>query len=444
MNEHDSERIGGLLENLHYKKAPEPKNFKDLEADIVVINTCAVRQAAATRLYGNLGQLLDKKRHSKNMIIAVAGCLAQLDRENIIKKAPWVDIVFGTNNLQSLPVLINRVKHNAKNAVEIAEHLEVFPSTLPVVRSNPVSAWVSISVGCNERCTFCIVPTLRGKEIDRQSDDILNEVKSLVKNGYCEITLLGQNVNSYGNKATKAEEKINFAQLLDKISAIRDLKRLRFMSPHPASFTDDVIEIMSKRPNIMPSIHLPLQSGSDKVLKDMKRSYKISHFQKIVQKLRSSIPNIEITTDIIVGFPTETDSDFQKTLEVIDQTKFLSAYTFIYSTRPGTPAARLPQLDKATVKKRFDQLAKLQSKIMLDKHKTYQNKIVKVLTENAHGRKDQQTKRITGREEHGILVHFTSNKTINSGDIVNVYIEYAAPSHLIGRLAEERNTQSTK
>ncbi|MDR2748956.1 MAG: tRNA (N6-isopentenyl adenosine(37)-C2)-methylthiotransferase MiaB, partial [Bifidobacteriaceae bacterium] len=328
MNEHDSQRIAGMLESLDFKPSERLNDFKDVNADIVVINTCAVRQNAATRLYGNLGMLKKSKLKSKKMIIAVGGCLAQLDRETIIKKAPWVDIVFGTNNLQSLPHLIKRVENNEKNAVEIAEHLEVFPSSLPTHIANPYSAYVTISAGCDENCTFCIVPQLRGREQDRDPADIISEIQALIQNGYKEITLLGQNVNSYGKKLRDENGKpYRFANLLQDVAKINGLKRLRYMSPHPASFEDNVIDAMQAHPNIMPSIHLPLQSGSNKVLRDMKRSYKISHYKKIIEKLKNSIPDIEITTDIIVGFPTETDEDFEETLNIIRDVEFLSAYT---------------------------------------------------------------------------------------------------------------------
>jgi tRNA-2-methylthio-N6-dimethylallyladenosine synthase len=446
MNEHDSERIAGMLEKVGYKKAEMVNNFKDVESDIVIINTCAVRENAATRLYGNLGQLLAKKRSNKKMIIGVGGCLAQLDKDKIIKKAPWVDIVFGTNNLQSLPALIKRVNHNTKNAVEISQQLKVFPSTLPTIRQNTISAWVPISVGCNQKCTFCIVPQLRGQEIDRQPEDILNEIKALVNEGFKEIILLGQNVNSYGLQPSnyQSDKKYNFSKLLNQVAEIKGLQRLRFMSPHPAGFTDDVIQVMAKYPNIMPAIHLPLQSGSNKVLKDMKRSYRINHFKRVVNKLRLAIPDIEITTDIIVGFPTETQADFEQTLKAIKDINFLSAYTFIYSIRPNTPAGKLPQLNPDIIQKRFNELTNLQSQIMLENHKKYQNKIVKVLVENIKGRKDKITHRLTGRDKHGILVHFTSNNELKSGQEIDILINKVAPSHLLGHHIKNRQSSALK
>ena len=307
MNVHDSERLSGLLENAGLVEA------QGAQADVVVFNTCAVRENADNKLYGNLGQLAPVKEQNPGMQIAVGGCLAQKDRETILKKAPWVDVVFGTHNVGSLPTLLERARHNNEAQLEILESLDVFPSTLPTKRDAVYSGWVSISVGCNNTCTFCIVPSLRGKERDRRPGDILSEIQALVDDGAIEVTLLGQNVNSYG---VEFGDRGAFAKLLRACGGIEGLERVRFTSPHPAAFTDDVIDAMAETPNVMPQLHMPLQSGSDKVLKDMRRSYRSTKFLGILDKVRDRIPHAAISTDIIVGFPRETQEDFQATRDV--------------------------------------------------------------------------------------------------------------------------------
>jgi len=297
MNVHDSERLTGMLEAAGYVAGVAG------ESDIVVFNTCAVRENADNKLYGNLGILAAKKKENPKMQIAVGGCLAQKDRETILEKAPWVDVVFGTHNIGALPVLLERARHNKEAQIEIVEALETFPSNLPAKRDAAYSAWVSISVGCNNTCTFCIVPQLRGKERDRAPEDILAEIEALVAQGVIEITLLGQNVNTYG---VEFGDKGAFAKLLRAAGAIKGIERIRFTSPHPAAFTDDVIEAMAETPTVMPQLHMPLQSGSDRILKEMRRSYRSTKFLGILDKVRELIPNAAISTDIIVGFPGET------------------------------------------------------------------------------------------------------------------------------------------
>ncbi len=349
MNVHDSERLTGLLEDAGYVPAADGQ-----PADVVVFNTCAVRENADNKLYGNLGHLAPTKRRHPGMQIAVGGCLAQKDRGEIVRRAPWVDVVFGTHNLGSLPALLDRARHNQQAQVEILESLEVFPSTLPTKRESAYAGWVSISVGCNNTCTFCIVPSLRGKEKDRRPGEVLAEVEALVADGAIEVTLLGQNVNSYG---VEFGDRLAFGKLLRACGDVQGLERVRFTSPHPAAFTDDVIEAMAETPNVMPSLHMPLQSGSDRVLKAMRRSYRSRRFLDIIDGVRARIPDAAITTDIIVGFPGETDDDFEATLDVVRQARFASAFTFQYSQRPGTPAATLPeQLPKAVVQERYERL----------------------------------------------------------------------------------------
>ncbi len=360
MNVHDSERMAGMLEQAGYHKASDADAAR-YEADVVVINTCAVRENASTKLYGNLGQLAALKNRRAGMQIAVGGCLAQKDRSGIVERAPWVDVVFGTHNLDALPVLLERARHNEAAQVEIAESLQVFPSTLPTRRESVYAGWVSISVGCNNTCTFCIVPHLRGKERDRRPGQILAEIEALVAQGAIEVTLLGQNVNSYG---VEFGDRGAFAKLLRACGEIEGLERVRFTSPHPAAFTDDVIEAMAQTPNVMPQLHMPLQAGSDRILRAMRRSYRSDKFLGILDRVRAAMPDAAITTDLIVGFPGETEEDFAETLRVVEASRFASAFTFQYSQRPGTPAATLPdQLPKEVVQERYVRLMALQDEI---------------------------------------------------------------------------------
>jgi tRNA-2-methylthio-N6-dimethylallyladenosine synthase len=426
MNVHDSERLAGLLENAGLVQAT------DGQADVVVFNTCAVRENADNKLYGNLGQLAPVKERRPGMQIAVGGCLAQKDRETILRKAPWVDVVFGTHNVGSLPALLERARHNNEAQLEILESLDVFPSTLPTKRDAVYSGWVSISVGCNNTCTFCIVPSLRGKERDRRPGDILAEVQALVDDGAIEVTLLGQNVNSYG---VEFGDRGAFAKLLRACGNIAGLERVRFTSPHPAAFTDDVIEAMAETPNVMPQLHMPLQSGSDKVLKDMRRSYRSKKFLGILDKVRDRIPHAAISTDIIVGFPGETEEDFQATLDVVEQSRFATAFTFQYSKRPGTPAADLPeQLPKSVVQERYERLIALQDRISAEENAKQVGTQVEVLVTAQQGRKASETHRLSGRSRDQRLVHFSvpdGAAVPRPGDLVTVTVTEAAPFHLI-------------
>ncbi len=428
MNVHDSERLAGLLEASGLSR----QEAGDEIADVVVFNTCAVRENADNKLYGNLGMLAQVKEKRPEMQIAVGGCLAQKDRETILKKAPWVDVVFGTHNVGSLPALLERARHNNEAQLEILESLEVFPSTLPTKRDSVHSGWVSISVGCNNTCTFCIVPALRGKERDRRPGEILAEIEALVADGVIEVTLLGQNVNSYG---VEFGDRLAFGKLLRACGQIEGLERVRFTSPHPAAFTDDVIEAMAETPNVMPQLHMPLQSGSDKVLKDMRRSYRSKKFLGILEKVRELIPHAAITTDIIVGFPGETEEDFQGTLDVVEASRFSSAFTFQYSKRPGTPAAELPdQLPKAVVQERYERLTALQDRICAEENAKQVGRTVEVLVTEHAGRKSTETHRLTGRSTDQRLVHFSipdGGQTPRPGDLVTVPVTGSAAFHLV-------------
>ena len=340
MNVHDSERLAGLLETAGYVDlASLPTDDQPETADVVVFNTCAVRENADNKLYGNLGQLRPKKLRNPDLQIAVGGCMAQKDRDTIVERAPWVDVVFGTHNIGSLPALLDRARHNKEAQVEILESLETFPSTLPTRRDSAYSGWTSISVGCNNTCTFCIVPALRGKEKDRRPGEILAEVEALVAQGVIEVTLLGQNVNSYG---VEFGDRLAFGKLLRACGDIEGLERVRFTSPHPAAFTDDVIDAMAETPNVMPSLHMPLQSGSDAVLRAMRRSYRSERFLRIIDSVRDRIPEAAITTDIIVGFPGETDADFEETLRVVRESRFSSASPSSTPSVRARPPRRWP------------------------------------------------------------------------------------------------------
>jgi tRNA-2-methylthio-N6-dimethylallyladenosine synthase len=392
MNVHDSERVAGLLEEAGYLKAIPGET-----PDLVVFNTCAVRENAADRLYGNLGHLLPAKKAHAGMQIAVGGCLAQMERQKITDRAPWVDVVYGTHNIGSLPKLLERAREREQAQVEFEETLTTFPSLLPARRQSAYSAWVSISVGCNNTCTFCIVPSLRGKEKDRRPGDILDEVRSLVDDGVIEVTLLGQNVNSYG---AEFGDRLAFGKLLRACGEIEGLERVRFTSPHPRDFTDDVIEAMRDTPNVMPSLHMPLQSGSDTVLKAMRRAYRRDRYLQILDNVR--------------------------------QARFSSAFTFQYSIRAGTPAATMPdQVPPAVVRERYERLAALVAQIAEEENLKQDGTIVEVLVAEGEGRKDAATHRMSGRARDNRLVHFAPHgSSPRPGDIVTAKVTSAAPHYL--------------
>ncbi|WP_375406026.1 tRNA (N6-isopentenyl adenosine(37)-C2)-methylthiotransferase MiaB [uncultured Amnibacterium sp.] len=433
MNVHDSERLAGSLEAAGYVAVVAGQ-----QADVVVLNTCAVRENADNRLYGNLGQLAKVKREHDGFQIAVGGCLAQKDRSTIVEKAPWVDVVFGTHNVGALPRLLERARHNHEAQVEILESLEVFPSTLPTKRDSTYSGWVSIAVGCNNTCTFCIVPSLRGKEQDRRPGDVLAEIGALVDDGAIEVTLLGQNVNTYG---VQFGDRLAFGKLLRASGSIEGLRRVRFTSPHPAAFTSDVIDAMAETEVVVPQLHMPLQSGSDRVLKAMRRSYRSDRYLRILDEVRDRIPDAAITTDIIVGFPGETDEDFEDTLRVVERSRFASAFTFQYSIRPGTPAATMPdQVPKHIVQERYERLTALQDRLSWAGNREVVGRSVEVLVGAGAGRKDGATHRLTGRARDNRLVHVgLPDGAIRPrpGDLVTVAVTDAAPAFLIADVAPD-------
>lgn len=427
MNFHDSERISGVLAEAGYRPVATGQ-----QADLVVFNTCAVRENADNRLYGNLGHLASVKASHPGMQIAVGGCMAQKDRDIVVAKAPWVDVVFGTNNLGSLAALLERARVNHAAQVEIVESLERFPSTLPTRRDSAYAAWVAISVGCNNACSFCIVPALRGKETDRKPADVLAEIRALVSEGVQEITLLGQNVNTYG---VEFGDPGAFAKLLRSCGDVEGLERVRFTSPHPAAFSDDVIAAMAETPNVMPSLHMPLQSGSDAVLRAMRRSYRSQRFLGILDRVREAMPEAAITTDVIVGFPGETEADFQATLDVVAQARFAGAFTFQYSIRPGTPAATMAdQIPQPVVTERYNRLVELVSDISWAENRALEGTTVEVMFAAGEGRKDGATHRISGRARDNRLVHVRAPEDPAAmprpGDIATVEISYGALHHL--------------
>ena len=440
MNVHDSERLAGTLEAAGYRRVVAGET-----AEVVVFNTCAVRENADNRLYGNLGHLRPVKDAHPGMQIAVGGCLAQKDREVITRRAPWVDVVFGTHNLGALPVLLERSRVEQESQVELLEALEVFPSTLPTRRDSPYAAWVSISVGCDNTCTFCIVPALRGRERDRRPADILREVRTLVADGVLEVTLLGQNVNSYGRELG---DRGGFAALLRACGQVEGLERIRFTSPHPRDFTDDVIAAMAETSAVMPSLHMPLQSGSDEVLRRMRRSYRQERYLGILDRVRAALPDAAITTYIIIGFPGETETDFAATLHVVREARFAGAFTFQYSKRPGTPAATMAeQVPKEVVQERYGRLVALVEETALAENRRQVGRRLDVLVAEGEGRKDATTARRSGRAPDNRLVHFVADSVtdpvvdpgvdpivdpgVRPGDVVTVEVTYAAPHHLV-------------
>jgi tRNA-2-methylthio-N6-dimethylallyladenosine synthase len=426
MNEHDSERIAGLFESDGMVAAADPG-----DADVILINTCCIRENADNRLYGNLGQLKALKRERPGMRILVGGCLAQKDRDTVMARAPWVDVVFGTHNLHRALTLLDHAEEWGP-ITEIWEEtasVDDVPSVLPVRREVPHSAWVTITIGCNNACTFCIVPVVRGREISRRPADIMREVRELATAGVVEVTLLGQNVNSYGRDlALDGRRRPLFADLLRRVGEVEGIRRIRFTSPHPKDIRDDVIAAMAETPAVCEQLHLPLQSGSSRILRAMQRGYTPERFLHRLRTAEAGIPGLATSTDIIVGFPGETEEDFAATLEVVAEARFDGAYMFIYSPRPGTLAATLPdQVPTAVASERFGRLAELQRRISLEKNQALVGSTVEVLSEGP-SRKDPGM--ITARTRTNKVVHLPGVHP--SGTFLTARLDHAAPSHLVG------------
>lgn len=435
MNEHDSQRAAGLLEAVGYRLAEDPS-----DADLVLLNTCAVRENADERLYGTLGHLKgikDARRdEGRDLTIVVGGCLAQKDGSLVAERAPWVDVVYGTHNLGNLPDLLARADAEHLPVIELLETLEVFPSALPARRGVRHHAWVSISVGCDNSCTFCIVPSLRGPERSRSIGDIVAEVEALIADDVVEITLLGQNVNSYGRDLGG---RALFASLLERLGQVDGLLRVRFTSPHPHDFTLDVLEAMAATPNVMPHLHLPLQSGSDVVLRAMRRSYRQERYLDLVERTRVMIPGAALTTDIIVGFPGETEEDFAATLDVVERVRFDGAYTFQYSPRPGTDAALMTDrfIDADVVADRYQRLEQRIREHSREAHGRLVGRAVELLVE---GPSRTDASRWSGRTPGNHLVHLDAPDAAIDfavGDLVTTTVVQAAQSYALAGAATQ-------
>ena len=425
MNEHDSERIAGQLDGDGMTAAASVE-----EAGVVVFNTCAIRENADNRLYGNLGHLKPLKDRNPDMRIVVAGCLAQKDQARIQARAPWVDVVVGTHALPRLLELLRAAEADGPQ-MDVREYTEVFPSAFPAVRRDDFRAWVSIAPGCDNACTFCIVPLVRGPQRSRAVGDILAEVQGLANRGVVEVTLLGQNVNTYGRDLTVpgSSPRPLFAELLRRVGAVEGIRRVRFTSPHPHDFTPDVIDAMAETPTVCEHIHFPLQSGSDRVLKAMQRSYRRDRYLGWLERIRTAIPGIAVSTDVIVGFPGETEGDFADTLEVVERAGFDSAYMFQYSPRPGTRAAGFDeQVPKPVVQERFDRLMALQEAVSLRLAQVQLGRSVEVLVEGA-GKRGVASQ---GRTRTNRIVHLGGQH--DPGTFLEIRIIEATAHHLRGEV----------
>ena len=442
MNEHDSERIAGLLEADGLRPAGD-----DETPDVVVLNTCCIRENADNKLYGNLGHLKSVKDANPGMEIVVAGCLAQKDRDIVRQRAPYVDVVVGTHNVGRTAELLRQARTDGPvteilEAATAEDHAE-FPSALPTKRELPYAAWVTIQIGCDNSCAFCIVPAVRGPEISRPFDDIVSEVSRLADDGVTEVTLLGQNVNSYGRDLTLAARRAGddvrirplFADLLGAVAGVDGIRRVRYTSPHPKDLRTETITAMATLREVCNHLHLPLQSGSDRVLSAMHRGYTAERYLERLAAARAEVDDLAVTTDIIVGFPGETDDDFADTLEVAAAAGYDSAYTFIFSPRPGTEAATLTDhfVDPAVVGERFDRLRHVVERSALQTHEARIGRTEEVLVEGP-SRKDAGV--LTGRTAQNKLIHFRAADPIRTGSYVTVEVTGAAPHHLRGELRE--------
>ncbi len=426
MNEHDSERIAGLLSE---QGMVEADGYDD--ADVVVLNTCCIRENADNRLYGQLGHLKSMKDARPDLQIMVGGCLAQKDRDAILERAGHVDVVFGTHNLAHAPALLERSRLEGP-IVEILEEHEAYPSALPARRDSDHSAWLTIQIGCDNACAFCIVPSVRGQEVSRRMGDIVHEAEELVRDGVREITLLGQNVNSYGRDFGTGQYRPQFADLLRALDAVDGLERIRFTSPHPKDLRPETIAAMAECPSVCSHLHLPLQSGSDRVLARMHRGYTAERYLERLAAARAAIPDLAVTTDIIVGFPGETDDDFAATLEVAAIADYDSAYTFIFSPRPGTEAATMVDefVSDEVCAERMARLVEVVEASALTRHTARIGRVESVLVD---GPSKKQPEIWSGRTAQGKLVHFEPG-TLAVADIADVRITAAAPHWLRGEV----------
>ena len=435
MNVHESEKIAGILEDMGYSDCPEEGN-----PDVIVFNTCCIRDTAERRALGNIGVTKAEKKRNPDLILAVVGCMPQQDgvADSLKERYPYVDIVLGTRNIAQLKDEIQKViasrnrikkrsdkKYRCFDTEQPINYLEIDEKT-PQTRTSYPNAWINIIYGCNNFCTYCIVPYVRGREVSRDMNSVLDEVKKCVDEGYKEITLLGQNVNSYGNDVD--DPNVNFANLLREIDKIEGKFRVRFMTSHPKDLNDDIIDAMANSSKICNNLHLPIQAGSDKVLADMNRRYDSAKYLKTIEKLRKAMPDIGITTDIMVGFPTETEDDFQKTLEIVEKVRYSNAFTFIYSPRKGTPAAKMEQIPYAVKQERISRLIKLQNKITKEISDTYVGGVFEVLCEDIAPKYEGM---VCGRTESGRLVTFEGTSE-DIGKFFNVKISQSKSASLFG------------
>ena len=424
MNEHDSENISAILMELGFTPVDDY-----CDADLVLLNTCSIRENAHNKAFGMLGRLKHLKDTKKDLLIGLCGCMAQEASvvEEIMDKYRYVNFVFGTHNLYELPEIIDRAVEENKQQIEVYSREGDLVEGLPVVRANNYKAYVNIIYGCNKFCTYCIVPYTRGRERSRKKEDILKEVDELIKDGYKEVTLLGQNVNAYGKDLY---DDYSLGELLEDI-AKKDIPRVRFMTSHPWDFNDKMIEVIAKYPNVMPSVHLPVQSGSSRILKLMGRRYTRESYLELFDKIKNTVPGVSISTDIIVGFPGETEEDFNETMSLVEHCKYDNAFTFIFSERQGTPACKLK--DNTTLKEKEERLYKLNevvNKYFLENNKKLENTVVKVLVEGTSEKKDMYY----GYSETNKLINFKTDREITAGEIVDVKITSAKTWSLDGEL----------
>ncbi|EGT5619471.1 tRNA (N6-isopentenyl adenosine(37)-C2)-methylthiotransferase MiaB [Clostridium perfringens] len=427
MNEEDSEKLSGMLKSQGYERTENKE-----EASIIIFNTCCVRENAENKVFGNLGQLKQLKKKNPNLVIAICGCMMQQVgmADKVLKTFPYVDIIFGTHNAHKFPEYLHRVLQEGVQVKEILNKEEGIVEGLPIDRKSDVKAFVTIMYGCNNFCTYCIVPYVRGRERSRKSEDIIKEIEELVSQGYKEITLLGQNVNSYGKGL---EEDIDFAGLLRKVNEVKGLERVRFMTSHPKDLSDDVIMAIKECDKLCEQVHLPVQSGSSRILKEMNRHYDREYYLDLVKKIKSEIPDVTLTTDIIIGFPGETEEDFLDTLSLCEEVGYDSAFTFIYSRRNHTPADKMENQIPDDIKHdRFNRLVEAINKKVVIKNKEYESKVVEVLVEGPS--KNDETK-LTGRTRNGKLVNFAGDEKL-VGELVNLKIVRAQPFSLIGEIVE--------
>ncbi|QQS26293.1 MAG: tRNA (N6-isopentenyl adenosine(37)-C2)-methylthiotransferase MiaB [Actinomycetota bacterium] len=440
MNEHDSERIAGVLELDGLHAAAD-----EADADLVVLNTCCIRENADNKLYGNLGLLKRWKEEREGRQIVVAGCLAQKDRDLVRARAPYVDVVLGTHNVHRTGELVAAARMRGP-ITEIFDEAVVddhalFPSALPAKRETSYNAWVTIQIGCDNKCAFCIVPAVRGAEASRPFDDVVAEVEALAAEGVTEVTLLGQNVNSYGRDLQLAARQAGravrvrplFADLLRAAGAVPGIRRVRFTSPHPKDMSVDTLAAMADTPAACEHLHYPLQAGSDRVLAAMHRGYTAERYLERLADARRLVPDLAVSTDVIVGFPGETDDDFERTLEVVATAEYDYAYTFVFSPRPGTEAASMEDrfVDPAVAAERFSRLRVVVERSALAKHRARVGRLEEVLVEGP-SKKDASV--TSGRTRQGKLVHFTPPQPLRAGSYAMVEVTYAAPHHLRGRL----------